>query len=57
MLRAKENPRKSEGELRAQAGAITAGAMTETLAHLRYLEQRGTVRRSGAGQALRWQAA
>lgn len=31
-------------------------AMTETLAHLRYLEQRGVVRRSGAGQALRWQA-
>lgn len=31
-------------------------AMTETLAHLRYLEQRGILRRSGAGQALRWLA-
>ncbi len=31
-------------------------AMTETLAHLRYLEQRGIVHRSGTGQALRWAA-
>jgi glyoxylase-like metal-dependent hydrolase (beta-lactamase superfamily II) len=31
-------------------------AMTETLAHLRYLEQRGIVQRTGLGQALRWQA-
>lgn len=31
-------------------------AMTETLAHLRYLEQRGTVQRAGLGSALRWQA-
>ena len=32
-------------------------AMTETLAHLRYLEQRGVLRRSGLGESLRWQAA
>lgn len=31
-------------------------AMTETLAHLRYLEQRQILRRTGVGQALRWQA-
>lgn len=29
-------------------------AMTETLAHLRYLEQRSMVQRIGLGQALRW---
>lgn len=32
-------------------------AMTETLAHLRHLEQRGIVSRSGSGAMLRWQAA
>lgn len=31
-------------------------AMTETLAHLRYLERRGGMRRTGTGGALRWQA-
>lgn len=31
-------------------------AMTETLAHLRYLEQRRVIARSGSGLSLRWQA-
>jgi glyoxylase-like metal-dependent hydrolase (beta-lactamase superfamily II) len=57
---------RPSGTMEAAAGLFRLGrldalnrllALTETLAHLRWLECRGLVTRRGAGRALRWTAA